>query len=66
MEAGPNSLGAKDPVASYKEFINTWIPADDNDFRKIGQAYLNYKEELDKKTPGLAEFVYEAILQVYP
>lgn len=65
MKDGPNSLAAKDAVTSYKEFINIWIPVDDKDFRKIGQAYLKYKEDLDKKTPGLAEFVYEAILYVY-
>ncbi|EHQ90599.1 MerR family transcriptional regulator [Desulfosporosinus youngiae] len=65
MQDGPDSLAAKEAVASYKEFINSWIPCDDKAFRKIGQAYLRYKEDLDKKTPGLAEFVYEAILHVY-
>ena len=65
MKDGPNSLEAKEAVVSYKEFINIWIPIDDNDFCKIGQAYLKYKEDLDKKTPGLSEFVYEAILYVY-
>ncbi len=64
MEVGPNSLEAKDAVVSYKEFINNWISTDDTGFHKIAQAYLEYKEDLDKKTPGLAEFVYEAILQV--
>ena len=62
MPDGPDSLAAKEAVASYKEFINSWIPCDDKAFRKIGQAYLKYKEDLDKKTPGLAEFVSEAIL----
>jgi hypothetical protein len=39
---------------------------DDAAFRTIAQAYLDDKKELDKKTPGLAEFVYEAISHVYP
>jgi DNA-binding transcriptional MerR regulator len=65
MQDGPDSLAAKEAVASYKEFINLWIPSDDETFRKIGQAYLKYKEDVDKKTPGLAEFVYEAVLHVY-
>ncbi len=62
---GPESLAAKKAVSVYRELINMWIPCDDEAFRKIGQAYLMHKEELDKKTPGLAEFVYEAILHVY-
>lgn len=65
MKDGPDSLSAKEAVASYKEFVNTWIPCDGKTFCKIGEAYLKYKEDLDKKTPGLAEFVYEAILHVY-
>jgi len=65
MQDGPDSLAANEAVASYKEFINSLIPCDDKVLRKIGQAYLKYKEDLDKKTPGLAEFVSEAILHVY-
>ena len=45
--------------------INMWIPCDDEAFRKIGQAYLIHKEELDKKVPGLAEFVSAAIGHIY-
>jgi DNA-binding transcriptional MerR regulator len=66
MEDGPDSLAAKEAVISYKNFINIWIPMDDNTFRKIGQAYFEYKEEVDKKTPGLAEFVSAAIKHAYP
>lgn len=62
---GPESLAAKKAVAAFRELINMWIPCDDTAFRKIGQAYLVHKEALDKKTPGLAEFVYKAILHVY-
>lgn len=61
----PESLAAKEAVTAYRELINMWIPCDDTAFRKIGRAYLIHKEELDKKVPGLAEFVYKAILQVY-
>ncbi len=66
MMDGPESLAAKKAVTAYRELINMWIPCDDTAFRKIGQAYLVHKEALDKKTPGLAEFVYKAILHVYP
>ncbi len=65
MKDGPKSLAAKESVAVYRELINIVIPKDDTDFREIGQVYLNYKKELDKKTPGLAEFVSAAILHVY-
>lgn len=65
MKDGPESSAAKDAVVAFKEFINMVIPCDDVAFRKIGQAYLDHKEELNKKTPGLAKFVYKAILHVY-
>lgn len=65
MKDGPESLSAEEAVTVYRELITIWLPSDDKAFRKIGQAYLKYKEDLDKKTPGLAEFVYEAILHVY-
>ncbi len=65
MADGPESLAAKKAVTAFRELINMWIPCDDTAFRKIGQAYLVHKEALDKKTPGLAEFVYEAVLHVY-
>jgi DNA-binding transcriptional MerR regulator len=65
MQYGPDSLEAKEAVVSYKELINIWIPTDDKTFCKIGQAYLKYKEDLDKKMPGLAEFVYVAIKNRY-
>jgi hypothetical protein len=66
MKDGPDSLAAKDAVAVLREFVNILAPCDDTAFCNIGQAYLNDKEELDKKIPGLAEFVYEAISHVYP
>ncbi len=66
MEKGPNSKEASEAVVLYKEFLNTLFPCDDNTFREIGRSYLVYNEELDKKNPGLAKFVYEAIIQVYP
>jgi DNA-binding transcriptional MerR regulator len=62
---GPESLAAKEAVTAYRELIYMLIPCDDTAFRKIAQAYLVNKEALDKKSPGLAEFVYEAILHVY-
>ncbi len=65
MVDGPESLAAKKAVIAYREFINMWIPCDDTAFRKIGQAYLIHKEELDKKAPGLAEFVSAAIGHIY-
>ncbi len=65
MKDGPGSFAAKDAVAFYREFISLLLPCDDTTFRKIGQAYLNHKKELDKKAPGLAEFVYKAISRVY-
>lgn len=65
MDGSPESLAAKKAVTAYGELINMWIPCDDESFRKIGQAYLLHKEEMDKKSPGLAEFVYKAILYVY-
>lgn len=66
MMDGPESQVAKEAVIVYRELINRLIPCDEKVFRKIGQSYLIYKEELDKKIPGLAEFVYNAILYVYP
>lgn len=65
MKDGPESLAAEESVAAFKEFINMVIPCDDAAFHKIGQAYLDHKEELNKKTPGLAEFVSAAIFYVY-
>ena len=65
MKDGPDSFMAKEAVNAYRGFINMLIPCDDIMLRKIGQAYLKYKKDLDKKTPGLAEFVYEAIRHVY-
>nr|WP_265588812.1 TipAS antibiotic-recognition domain-containing protein [Terrisporobacter petrolearius] len=66
MKDDPESLSAKEAVTIFRELITIWIPSDDNTFRKIGQAYLKYKEDLDKKTPGLAEFVSAAIRHIYP
>ena len=66
MTRGPKSAMAKKAVDTYREFINMMIPCDDEAFRKIGQAYLCDKEELDKKMPGLAEFVSAAIGYMYP
>lgn len=61
---GPQSLKAKEAVNAYRELINMLIPCDDKALRKIGQAYLKYKDDLDGEMPGLAEFVYKAISQV--
>ena len=66
MKDSPESLSAKEAVADFKVFVNMVIPCDDATFRKIGHAYLEHKSELDKKVPGLAEFVSMAILHVYP
>lgn len=65
MKDGSDSLAAKEAVAAFGKFLSILIPCDDTVFRKIAQAYLDNKEELDKKIPGLAEFVFEAILHVY-
>lgn len=65
MKDGSDSFMAKEAVTAYREFINMLIPCDDAMLLKIGQAYLKYKKDLDKKTPGLAEFVYSAIRHVY-
>jgi len=66
MKDGPDSFMAKEAVTAFREFINMLMPCDDNMFQKIGQVYLKYKEDLDKKTPGLAEFVNLAIRNMYP
>ena len=66
MKDGPDSLAAKEAVAAYKEFIQLIFPCDDKTFRSIGQAYLEHKNELDEKMPGLAEFVSAAIRNAYP
>ena len=66
MKDGSDSLMAKEAVTAYREFINMLAPCDDTMLRKIGQAYLKYKEDLDEKTPGLAEFVSSAISHIYP
>ncbi|GLC82717.1 MerR family transcriptional regulator [Lacrimispora brassicae] len=66
MKDGPESLGAKEAVAVYRELITMVMPCDDKTFHKIGQAYLNHKEELDKNTPGLAAFISAAIRHIYP
>lgn len=65
MKDGSDSLAAKEAVAAFRKFISGLVPCDEAGFRKIAQAYLNEKEELDKKIPGLAEFVYKAILHEY-
>jgi DNA-binding transcriptional MerR regulator len=64
MKFGPDSIEAKEAVTSFRELISAWIPCDDATFRNIGQAYLNAREEPDKKTPGLAEFISAAIEHV--
>ena len=66
MKDGPDSLTAREAVTVYQELISKWTPTDDKTFRKIGQSYLKYKEDLDKKMPGLAEFVSSAIRYIYP
>jgi len=66
MKDGPDSAEAKKAVNAYKEFIQLIFPCDDETFRKIGQAYLEHKKELDEKTPGLAEFVSAAFTHAYP
>lgn len=66
MENGPDSLEAKEVVTAYREFIQLIFPCDDETFRSIGKKYLEHKSELDKKIPGLAEFVSAAIRHVYP
>lgn len=66
MKEGPESLSAKEAVSVYRELLTVWVPCDDTAFREIGQAYLIHKEELDKKIPGLAEFVSAAIRHSYP
>lgn len=66
MKDGPESLSAKEAVTAFKKLLTILIPIDDKFFRKVGQAYLKYKEHLDKKTPGLAEFVSVAIRHIYP
>jgi len=65
MKDGPDSLAAKDAVTAFREFVNILMPCDDAALRKIGQAYLDEKEEINKKIPGLAEFVNAAIMHVY-
>ena len=65
MKDGPESSAAEEAVAAYRELINTWLPSGDKAFREIARAYLEHKEGLDKKTPGLAEFINAAILHVY-
>lgn len=65
MKDGPESLAAKEAVDAFKEFINMVMPCDDAAFQKIGQAYLDHKEDLNKKIPGLAEFVSAAIGNIY-
>jgi DNA-binding transcriptional MerR regulator len=65
MLNGPGSLEAEKAVTTYRELISIWFPCDDEIFRKIGQSYLKHKKDLDKKVPGLAEFVHNAIFHVY-
>jgi DNA-binding transcriptional MerR regulator len=65
MKDGPNSMAAKDAVAAFREFVNILMPCDDDTFRKIAQAYLDERKEINKKIPGLAEFVNASILDVY-
>ena len=66
MKDGPDSSAAKEAVTAYREFLNSLLPCDDKVFRKIGQAYWDHKNELDKKMPELAEFVSAAIKHIYP
>lgn len=66
MKEGPESAAAGKAVAALGELITIWIPCDDETYRKVGQSYLAHKDILDKKSPGLAEFVHEAIMNVYP
>jgi len=66
IKYGPESIAAKKAVTVYRELLSKLISCDDNAFCKVGQSYMIYKEDLDKKTPGLAEFVSAAISHVYP
>jgi DNA-binding transcriptional MerR regulator len=65
MKDGPDSLAAKEAVTAFREFVNILMPCDDATLCKIAQEYLNDKKEINKKMPGLAEFVNAAILHVY-
>jgi DNA-binding transcriptional MerR regulator len=64
MRDGPDSLAARDAVITFRELVNMLMPCDDAALRKIGQAYLDEKEEINQKIPGLAEFVNAAILHM--
>lgn len=64
MNDGPDSLAAKDAVTAFREFVQILMPCDDDTLRKIAQAYLNEKKEINKRIPNLAEFVNEAILHI--
>ncbi len=66
MKDDPDSLAAREAVTAYREFIQLILPCDDKTFRSIGEAYSEYINELDKKMPGLAEYVSAAIRNVYP
>ena len=66
MMDGPDSLAARRAVELLREFIGILDLNNDIDFHEISQWYLEYKEKVDKKTPGLAEFVSAAIGHSYP
>jgi hypothetical protein len=66
MGDGPESERAKEAVMAYRKLVTHWFPCSDDAFRKVAQGYLEHKEDMGKTPPELAEFVYEAILYVYP
>lgn len=65
MMDGPDSRAAKEAVELLREFIGILNPNNDIDFHEISQSYLEYKDKIDKKIPGLAEFISAAIEHVY-
>ncbi|NLA26448.1 MAG: MerR family transcriptional regulator [Firmicutes bacterium] len=65
MQYGPDSLEAAEAVGSFVELLGMWIACDDYTLRDVAQAYLDFKEELNEKMPGVAEFVGAAIMHLY-
>lgn len=62
MKDGPGSNEAQKAVSAFQEFVSVSMPCDKPALLQIGQAYLNNKNTINKKSPGLAEFINEAII----
>jgi DNA-binding transcriptional MerR regulator len=61
IKDGPESAEARNAVAAFRKFASAFISCKDHELLVIGQSYLDEKKAVNKKIPGLAEFISMAI-----